>query len=132
MNARMETTRASTIEITTTQTMILVSFLVFMVLNGGDAPRGHGTYLRKTTKRLIGWALGTTTFTATGLQRSMRGLRTGDQRELFIGLGLLAVAFLERSAPRKELLYRKTVGEGSAIVVHHRAVGGPKIEVHKL
>lgn len=85
----------------------------------------------KTTKPLIGRALGTTTFAATGLQRSMRGLRTGDQRELYIGLALLAFAFLQRSAPRKELLYRKTVRKGSAIVIHHRAVGGPKIEVRK-
>jgi len=85
----------------------------------------------KTTKRLIGRALGTTSFTAAGLQRSMRGLRTGDQRDLYIGLALLAAAFLERSAPRRELLYRKKLREGSAVVVHHRAVGGPKIEVRK-
>lgn len=96
-----------------------------------DSPNHHGNDMRKTTKRLIGRALGTTTFTATGLQRSMRGLRTGDQRELYVGLALLALAYLERSAPQKELLYRKTVAEGSAIVVHHRAVGGPKIEVRK-
>ena len=87
--------------------------------------------MSNTTKRWRGRALGTTTFAATGLQRSMRGLRTGDQRELYIGLALLTLAYLQRTAPGKELLYRKTIREGSALIIHHRAVGGPKIKVRK-
>lgn len=66
-----------------------------------------------------------------GYQRSMRGLREGDRRELAIGLTLAAIAYLQSTAPRKELLYRKNVPKGSAIVVHHRKRGAPKLEVVK-
>lgn len=59
----------------------------------------------------------------------MRGLREGDQRELFYGLALWAIAYLRRTAQRKQLLYSKSVPEGSAIVVHHKRFGDPKIEV---
>jgi len=66
-----------------------------------------------------------------GLDRTLRGLRTGDQRELYIGLGLAAISYLSRTAPQKRLIYRKMVPEGSAIVIHHKRVGDPKIEVIK-
>ncbi len=87
--------------------------------------------MNKTTKRLVGRAVGTKSFTTVGVQRSFRGLRTGDQRELYTGLALLALAFFDRSSPKKELLYRGTLKPGSAVIVHHRKVGGPKISVKK-
>lgn len=66
---------------------------------------------------------------AAGWERTLRGLRTGEQRELYIGLSLAAIAYLQRTAPRKTLLYKKSVPEGSAIVIHRRGSGEPKIKV---
>ena len=66
-----------------------------------------------------------------GYRRSLRGLREGDTRELALGLALATLAYLRSTTPRRELLYRKTVPKGSAIVVHHRKRGAPKIEVRK-
>ena len=68
---------------------------------------------------------------AAGVARTLRGLRNGDQRELFTGLGLAALSYLSSSKPRRQLIYRKRVPEGSAIVIHHRRRGDPKIEVVK-
>lgn len=65
------------------------------------------------------------------VDRTLRGLRTGDQRQLYLGLGLAAISYLGRTTQRKKLLFRKTVPEGSAIVIHHKRVGDPKIEVIK-
>jgi len=42
-----------------------------------------------------------------------------------------ALAYLQRSKPKRKLLYRKTVSPGSAIVIHHKKWGDPKIEVIK-
>jgi len=80
-------------------------------------------------KRLIDWLVGSDNWGTVGLTRGLRGLRTGDQRDLYLGLGLAALSFIRRTAPRKQLLYRRTVREGSAIVIHHRRSGQPKIEV---
>jgi hypothetical protein len=82
-------------------------------------------------KRMIDWLVGSQNWGAAGLTRSLSGLRRGDQRDLYLGLGLAALSFIRRTSPRKELLYRKTVPEGSAIVIHHRRAGAPRIEVIK-
>ncbi|HEY4606352.1 MAG TPA: hypothetical protein VIH55_01795 [Acidimicrobiia bacterium] len=66
-----------------------------------------------------------------GVDRTLRGLRTGDQRELFIGLGLAALTYLSRTKPRRRLIYRRRVPAGSALVIHHRRRGDPKIQVIK-
>ena len=80
-------------------------------------------------KRLFERLIGRPGLGKIGLRRMLRGIREGDQRELYLGLGLWALAFLRRTAPRKKLLYRKSVPEGSAIVIHHKRFGDPKIEV---
>jgi hypothetical protein len=77
--------------------------------------------------RLLGWSEPG----AEGLTRSLRGLRTGDQRDMYVGLALVAVAYLRRTAPKKKLIYRKTVREGSALVVRHTRKGEPRLEVIK-
>lgn len=66
-----------------------------------------------------------------GLRRTLRGAREGDYRQLSLGLAMVAVAYLRNTAPRKELIYRKRVPAGSAIVVHHRKRGAPKLEIVK-
>jgi hypothetical protein len=48
-----------------------------------------------------------------------------------MGLGLAALSYIRRTAPRKRLLYRRTVREGSAIVIYNRRRGAPMIEVIK-
>jgi hypothetical protein len=105
-----------TIEMTTTQTTIRTNCL-FCILVECKQMRG--------LLRLFGIR---DPF-ADGVDRTLRGLRTGDQRQLYLGLGLAAFSYLSRTAPRKRLIYRKAVPEGSAIVIHHKRVGDPKIEV---
>jgi len=82
-------------------------------------------------KRLIDWLVGSQSWGAVGLSRTLRGLRTGGQRDLYMGLGLAALSYIRRTAPRKRLLYRRTVREGSAIVIYNRRRGDPMIEVIK-
>ncbi len=65
------------------------------------------------------------------IDRTLRGLRTGDQRELYSGLSLAALAYLRATRPRRRLVFSKKLPEGSAIVIHHRRSGDPKIEVIK-
>ncbi|HEX6301917.1 MAG TPA: hypothetical protein VF148_15775 [Acidimicrobiia bacterium] len=66
-----------------------------------------------------------------GLRRSLRGLREGDYRELSLGLALTALAYLRSTKPRKQLIYRKTVSEGSALVIHHKRSGTPRLEIRR-
>jgi hypothetical protein len=73
--------------------------------------------------------LGIRDITAESVNRTLRGLRTGDQRELYTGLSLAALAYVRRTRPRRRLLYRKSLPEGSAVVIHHKRRGDPRIEV---
>jgi hypothetical protein len=66
-----------------------------------------------------------------GLRRSLRGLREGNDRELYLGLALTVLSYLRSTKPRKELIYRKTVSEGSALVIHHKRTGTPRLEIIK-
>lgn len=75
--------------------------------------------------------LGIRDVTAASVDRTLRGLRTGDQRELYTGLGLAALAYVRRTRPRRRLIYRKSLPEGSALVIHHKRRADPHIEVIK-
>lgn len=66
-----------------------------------------------------------------GYRRTLRGLREGDNREFYMGVALSALAYLQRTKPRKELLYRKEVPEGSALVIHHKKSGNPRLQIVK-
>lgn len=66
-----------------------------------------------------------------GYDRTLRGLREGDRRELYMGLALSALAYLQKTKPRKQLLYRKTVPEGSALVIHHKKSRNPRLQIIK-
>ncbi len=70
---------------------------------------------------------------AAGAQRLWNGLRTGDQRTLLMGAGLYAVAWLRANrGPKKELLFRKTIPEGSSFVIRTGKEGElPEIDVVK-
>jgi hypothetical protein len=73
--------------------------------------------------------LGIRDLTAASVDRTLRGLRTGDQRELYTGLSLAALAYMRRTRPRRRLLYRRRLPEGSAVVIHHKRRGDPRIQV---
>ena len=77
---------------------------------------------------------GTAAIKAAGVQRLWSGLRSGDQRALLTGAGLYAVAWLRANkGPKKELLYRKTIPEGSSFVIRTGKAGElPEIDVVKL
>jgi hypothetical protein len=74
-------------------------------------------------------ALGTSDPRKEGYRRTMKGFREGDYRELSMGLALTAIAYLQDTKPRKELIYRRTVPEGSALVIHHKKRGTPRLEI---
>lgn len=83
------------------------------------------------TDRLLRAAVGDPDVAKQGRSRTLRGLRVGDRRELYLGLALSALSYLRRSGPKRELIYKKTVPKGSAIVVHHKRRGDPKLEIVK-
>jgi hypothetical protein len=83
------------------------------------------------TDRLLRAALGDSDIRAQGARRALRGAREADNRELALGLALSALSYLRGTKPRRRLIYRKVVPEGSAIVVHNRRWGDPKLEIVK-
>lgn len=57
-----------------------------------------------------------------GVVQLFRGLRTGDQRALLTGAAIAAFGLWRRSsAPKKELLHREVVKEGSSLVIRSGA-----------
>jgi len=65
--------------------------------------------------------------------RVWRGLRTGDQRELLTGAAIMGYRWLRTSKGGRELVYRKAVPEGSAVVIRYGKRGQmTDIEVRKL
>jgi hypothetical protein len=69
--------------------------------------------------RPIGWA------------RVLRGIREGNQTVLLTGLGLVAFQSLRGSRGKRELIYRKKLPVGSAVVIRHNRPGDPKVEVRR-
>lgn len=66
-----------------------------------------------------------------GATRALRGLRTGDQRTLFIGAAMAAFGWYRRSkAPKRELLRRIEVPEGTSLVIRSGSDQAP-IEVRR-
>lgn len=87
--------------------------------------------MARLTKRLTRRILGTTDTRAEGYRRTLKGFRESDTRELYIGLTLAAISYLRQTKAKKELLYRRTVSEGSALVIHHKRSGTPRLEIIK-
>ena len=76
-------------------------------------------------------AFGASSAREVGRARTFRGLREGDRTEIYMGLAMTALAYLQRTKPKKELIYRKTVPEGTALVIHHKRSGNPRLEIIK-
>lgn len=66
-----------------------------------------------------------------GVLRIWRGLRRGDRRDLYFGVALAAIAWLRQGSGGKQLIFRESLPKGSALVIHHRRKGDPRIEVIK-
>jgi hypothetical protein len=62
-----------------------------------------------------------------GATRSLRGLRTGDTKSLYSGALLLAYGIWKRNRGRKDLVYRRTLKPGEAILVRANRVSGKRI-----
>lgn len=91
----------------------------------------NGRQMSRLTKRLKNRALGARDVKSEGYRRSLKGLREGDYRELSLGLALTAISYLQNTKPRKHLIYRREVRAGSALVIHHRKRGKPKLEIRR-
>lgn len=87
--------------------------------------------MRRLKKRVRRMVFGDSDAREEGYRRTMRGLREGDRQELWLGIALGFLAYLQRSKPKKELLYRKKVPVGTAIVIHNKADGDPQLEIVK-
>lgn len=72
-----------------------------------------------------------TALKAMGIHRLWNGIRTGNQRTLLLGAGMFAISWLRsNSGPKKELLYSKTIPDGSSFVVRSGKAGQlPKVVV---
>lgn len=81
--------------------------------------------------RIIRLAWGSANPGAAGRMKLAQGLKGRDSRDLYIGLALLGLSYLRRTQQQRQLLYRKEVPEGSALVVHHKPDGSPRLEIVK-
>lgn len=87
--------------------------------------------MARLTDRIIRMAFGVSNPGPEGRTRVFQGLRERNDRELMIGLSLMAFSYLRRTKPRRQLIYRREVSEGAALVIHHRSTGDPKLEIVK-
>lgn len=87
--------------------------------------------MARLTDRIIRMAFGSPNPGPEGRVRVLHGLREHNDRELMIGLSLMALSYLRRTQPRRQLLYRRELSEGSALVIHHRPSGEPRLEIVK-
>ncbi len=56
-------------------------------------------------------------WTGLGLERSLRGLRTGDQRLLLTGAALLIVGWMRRNGGQRKLVFKRELKPGKGIVI---------------
>lgn len=69
---------------------------------------------------------------AAGAVRVWRGIRRGDRNEMYMGAALAAYSwYRSRNGGGRELIYRKKLPEGTALMIHNRKRGAPRIEVVK-
>jgi hypothetical protein len=87
--------------------------------------------MSKRTDKWMKRFWGTSDAREIGFDRTLKGLREGDSRDLYFGLALSALAYLQRTQPRKKLIYRQTVPEGAAVVIHHKKSGTARLEIIK-
>lgn len=64
-----------------------------------------------------------------GIDRTLRGLRTGDQRSLYLGVAMLVYSFWRRGKNNRKLLYRRELRGGEAVMVRRSKRYGVKLVV---
>ncbi|HEX2155162.1 MAG TPA: hypothetical protein VHL52_14450 [Acidimicrobiia bacterium] len=69
--------------------------------------------------RTIGWV------------QVLRGLRQGNQALLLTGLGLVVFQSMRSKRGERQLVYRKKLPVGSAVVIRHGHRGDPKLEIRR-
>jgi hypothetical protein len=87
--------------------------------------------MSKRTDKWINRFWGASSAKELGFDRTLRGLREGESRDLYFGLALSALSYLQNTKPRKQLIHRQTVPEGTAIVIHNKKSGNPRLEIVK-
>lgn len=64
-----------------------------------------------------------------GVERGLRGLRTGDQRLVFTGAALLIIGWLRRGPKeKKKVLYRRELKPGKALLIRSPEPGSPRFK----
>lgn len=76
--------------------------------------------------------LGAPTALAAGYKRTLTGLRTGDRRELVLGLVLLGFTYMRRTAPRREMIYRRQLKAGEHLTVRNTPSGAARLEISEV
>lgn len=66
-----------------------------------------------------------------GMVRVLRGLREGSQGMLLTGLALVALQKMRDARGKRELVYRKQLPVGSAVVIRHQRPDEMKVEVRR-
>lgn len=64
-----------------------------------------------------------------GMLRVVRGLRQGNQAAVLTGLALILFQKMRDDRGKRELVYRKVVPVGSAIVIRHQRPGEEKVGI---
>lgn len=85
--------------------------------------------MAKLRDRLVAKVLGDSDVARAGADRAFRGLRQRDKRELALGLVLSGLTYLQRTKPRKSLVYRQELKEGSTVVIRNTVAGEPTLEL---
>ncbi len=55
--------------------------------------------------------------TTRGISRTLRGLRTGDQRTLFTGVAIVAYSLWRREKGSRKLVYRRVLRKDQALLI---------------
>ena len=85
--------------------------------------------MAKLTDKAFKAAFGSSDARKVGRDRILRGIRYGDSRELTFGLVLTAIAYLQRTKPKRTRIYRQEISEDSVLVIRHRGTGEQKLEI---
>ncbi|MFO7549355.1 MAG: hypothetical protein R6X29_10890 [Acidimicrobiia bacterium] len=68
-----------------------------------------------------------------GVNRTLRGIHTGDQRTFYVGAAILGVLWLQRAGrPRRYLLRQEVIPDGGAVVIRSGRGDAPPLTVSNL
>ena len=88
----------------------------------------NGRHMASNTDRLARMIWGSSDARQAGFDQTLKGLREGRRNDLIIGLIISALAYLQRTQPKKKRIYKQEVSEGSALVIHNTKSGEQRLE----